>query len=57
MWRGVVELLTEDRHKKIALIGATVYELERRLEHRSQRYIQRNTNLPEDVAACYVEGY
>ena len=32
------------------------YELERRLGHRSQRYIARYTNPPEDVAASYVEG-
>jgi hypothetical protein len=51
-----VELVTEERHKKIALIGATACELERRLGHRSQRYIQRYTNPPED-AAGYVEGF
>ena len=33
------------------------YELERRLGHGSQRYIQRYTNPPEDVAAGYVEGF
>jgi len=37
--------------------GADAYELERRLGHRSQRYIQRYTNPPEDVAAAYVEGF
>jgi len=31
--------------------GADAYELERRLGHRSQRYIQRYTNPPEPVAA------
>lgn len=36
--------------------GADAYELERRLGHRSQRYIQRYTNPPEEVAAAYVEG-
>jgi len=36
--------------------GADAYELERRLGHRSQRYIQRYTNPPEAVAAKYVEG-
>jgi integrase len=36
--------------------GADVYELERRLGHRSQRYIQRYTNPPEADAAGYVEG-
>jgi integrase len=35
--------------------GADAYELERRLGHRSQRYIQRYTNPPEDMAAQYVE--
>ena len=35
--------------------GADAYELERRLGHRSQRYIARYTNPPEDVAAAYVE--
>lgn len=35
--------------------GADGYELERRLGHRSQRYIQRYTNPPEDVAAAYIE--
>ncbi len=37
--------------------GADAYELERRLGHRSQRYIQRYTNPPEDVAAGYVEEF
>lgn len=40
-----------------AQTGADAYELERRLGHRSQRYIQRYTNPPEDVAASYVEGF
>lgn len=31
------------------------YELERRLGHRSRRYIARYTNPPEEVAAGYVE--
>ncbi|MFI0609572.1 MAG: tyrosine-type recombinase/integrase [Anaerolineae bacterium] len=35
--------------------GSDTYELERRLGHRSQRYLQRYTNPPEDVAAQYVE--
>ena len=35
--------------------GADAYELERRLGHRSQRYIQRYTNPPEAVAAGYIE--
>ncbi len=37
--------------------GADAYELERRLGHRSQRYIQRYTNPPEQIAASYVEGF
>ena len=37
--------------------GADAYELERRLGHRSQRYIARYTNPPEDVAAKYVEEF
>ncbi len=37
--------------------GADTYELERRLGHRSQRYIQRYTNPPEEIAAAYVEEF
>lgn len=37
--------------------GTDAYELERRLGHRSQRYIQRYTNPPEAVAATYVEEF
>ncbi|MDQ2806883.1 MAG: site-specific integrase [Chloroflexota bacterium] len=37
--------------------GADSYELERRLGHRSQRYIARYTNPPEAVAASYVEDF
>lgn len=37
--------------------GADAYELERRLGHRSQRYIQRYTNPPEAIAAAYVETF
>ena len=37
--------------------GADAYELERRLGHRSQRYIQRYTNPPEEIAASYVEDF
>jgi integrase len=37
--------------------GADAYELERRLGHRSQRYIQRYTNPPEPVAASYIEAF
>ena len=33
------------------------YELEQRLGQGSQRYIQRYTNPPEDVAAGYVEEF
>jgi len=39
------------------ITGADAYELERRLGHRSQRYIQRYTNPPEEVAASYVETF
>jgi integrase len=39
------------------ITGADAYELERRLGHRSQRYIQRYTNPPEAVAARYVEDF
>jgi len=37
--------------------GADAFELERRLGHRSQKYIQRYTNPPEAVAAGYVEEF
>ena len=37
--------------------GADGYELERRLGHRSQRYIARYTNPPEAVAAGYIEDF
>ncbi len=37
--------------------GADAYELERRLGHRSQRYIQRYTSPPEAVAAGYIERF
>jgi integrase len=40
-----------------AQTGKDAYELERRLGHGSQRYIQRYTNPPEDVAAGYVEEF
>lgn len=36
--------------------GNDAYELQRRLGHASQRYIDRYTNPPEDIAAGYVEG-
>ncbi|MBT8225398.1 MAG: site-specific integrase [Dactylosporangium sp.] len=36
--------------------GNDGYELQRRLGHQSQRYINRYTNPPEDIAAGYVEG-
>ena len=39
------------------ITGADAYELERRLGHRSQRYIQRYTNPPEHIAATYVETF
>jgi len=37
--------------------GADAYELDRRLGHRSQRYIQRYTNPPEHIAAAYIEPF
>jgi len=37
--------------------NADAYELERRLGHQSQRYIQRYTNPPADVAAGYIEDF
>ncbi len=37
--------------------GADAYGLERRLGHRSQRYIQRYTNPTEAVAASYIEEF
>lgn len=67
-----VELLDEARHisplrphdlrhtfafQLAKVTGADSYELERRLGHRSQRYIQRYTNPPEEVAAAYVEAF
>ena len=39
-----------------AATGADAFELERRLGHRSQRYIQRYTNPPDEVTAGYIEG-
>jgi integrase len=44
-------------YRLAAETGKDAYELERRLGHRSQRYIQRYTNPPEDVAAGYVEEF
>ncbi len=44
-------------YRLAAQTGKDAYELERRLGHGSQRYIQRYTNPPEDVAAGYVEGF
>jgi len=44
-------------YRLAAETGADTYELERRLGHGSQRYIQRYTNPPEDVAAGYVERF
>jgi len=39
------------------ITGADAYELERRLGHRSQRYIQRYTNPPKEIAASYIEDF
>ena len=44
-------------YRLAAETGKDAYELERRLGHGSQRYIQRYTNPPEDVAAGYVEKF
>jgi len=44
-------------YRLAAETGKDSYELERRLGHGSQRYIQRYTNPPEDVAAGYVEEF
>lgn len=44
-------------YRLAAETGKDAYELERRLGHGSQRYIQRYTNPPEDVAAGYVEEF
>jgi integrase len=60
--RGISPLRPHDlRHtfafRLAAATGADAYELERRLGHRSQRYIQRYTNPPEDIAAAYVEEF
>ena len=60
--RGISPLRPHDlRHtfayRLAAETGKDAYELERRLGHGSQRYIQRYTNPPEDVAAGYVEEF
>ena len=44
-------------YRLAAQTGKDAYELERRLGHGSQRYIQRYTNPPEEVAAGYVEEF
>ena len=44
-------------YRLAAETGKDAYELERRLGHGSQRYIQRYTNPPEEVAAGYVEEF
>lgn len=44
-------------YRLAAETGKDAYELERRLGHGSQRYIQRYTNPPEHVAAGYVEKF
>jgi hypothetical protein len=40
-----------------SVTGSHVYELERRLGHRSQHYIQWYTNPPEDITARYIEEF
>ena len=54
---GHASLLILDVHQKESRPGVDAYELERRLGHRSQRYIERYTNPPEAVAANYVEEF
>jgi integrase len=44
-------------YRLAAVTGADSYELERRLGHCSQRYIQRYANPPEAVAAGSVEEF
>ncbi|WP_353681819.1 tyrosine-type recombinase/integrase [Pelotomaculum sp. PtaB.Bin117] len=61
-WRKISPLRPHDPRHTFAFnlaqkTGADPYELERRLGHRSQRYIQRYTNPPEDVAASYIEDF
>ena len=57
--RRLSPLRPHDLHRTFAFLaqvtGADAYELERRLGHRSQRYIQRYTNPPEVDAARYIE--
>ena len=36
---------------------ADAYELERRLGHRSERYIKLYTNPPSHIAASYIEKF
>lgn len=60
--RKISPLRTHDlRHtfayRLAAPTGKDAHELERRLGHGSQRYIQRYTNPPEDVAAGCVEEF
>ena len=39
--------------QSVTITNADAHELEQRLGHRSQRYIQRYTNPPEQVAGGY----
>ncbi len=60
--RHVTPLTPHDlRHtfafKLAAETGNDRYELQRRLGHRSERYIQVYTNPPEEIAAGYVEKF
>ena len=60
--RRIVPLRPHDLRHTFAFLlakvtNADVFELERRLGHRSQRYIHRYTNPPEEVAAGYVERF
>jgi len=43
------------RIRLAAETGHDPYELQRRLRHHSQQYIDRYTNPPEDIAAGYIE--
>jgi hypothetical protein len=46
---------TDFAYRLSAQTNHDAYELQRRLGHQSQRYIQRYTNPPEHIAAGYIE--
>jgi len=54
---AATQVVKPESEARWLLTGADAYELERRLGHRSQRYIQRYTNPPEAVAASYIEEF